>query len=100
MFQTHRARVAAAALKAGMPTMSQELSFVQAGALISFAPDRSAVLARVAYMIDRLLNGAQPSDLPVEQASKFVLAVNPGTAKKLGIVIPQSILLRADEVIQ
>ncbi len=100
MFQTHRTRVAAAALNAGMPTMCQELSFVQAGALISFAPDRSAVLARVAYMIDRLLNGAKPSDLPVEQASKFVLAVNQGTAKKLGIAIPESILLRADEVIQ
>ena len=66
-----------------MPTMCQELSFVQAGALISFAPDRSAVLARVAYMIDRLLRGAKPSELPVEQASKFVLAVNQTTAKKL-----------------
>lgn len=100
MLHTHRARVAAAALKVGMPTMCQELSFVQAGALISFAPDRSAVLVRVAYMLDRLFQGAKPSELPVEQASKFVLAVNQSTAKKLGIVVPESILLRADEVIQ
>jgi putative ABC transport system substrate-binding protein len=100
MLHTNRARIAAAAVKAGMPTMCQELSFVEAGALMSYAPDRSAVLARVVYMIDRLFKGAKPSELPVEQAAKFVLAVNQGTAKKLGIAIPDSILLRADEVIR
>jgi putative ABC transport system substrate-binding protein len=100
MFHTHRTRIAAAALKAGMPTMCQELSFVEAGALVSYAADRTAVLARVAYMIDRVFKGAKPSELPVEQASKFVLAVNQSTAKKLGIAIPDSILLRADEVIR
>ena len=100
MFQAERGRIASAAWKARMPTMCQELSFVQAGALMSFAPDRSAVLARVAYLIDRLFNGAKPGELPVEQASKFVLAVNPTTAKKLGIVIPDSILLRADQVVR
>jgi putative ABC transport system substrate-binding protein len=100
MFHNNRARIAAAALKTRMPTMCQELSFVQAGALVSYAPDRAAVLARVAYMIDRLFKGAKPGDLPVEQASKFVLAVNQGTAKKLGIVIPDSVLLRADEVVR
>ncbi len=100
MLYKNRSRVAAAALKAGMPTICQELSFVQAGALLSYAPDRVAVLARVAYTIDRVLNGAKPSELPVEQASKFVLAVNQTTAKKLRIAIPESILIRADEVIQ
>jgi putative ABC transport system substrate-binding protein len=100
MFHTHRARIAAAALKAGMPTMCQERSFVEAGALVSYAPDRTAVLARVAYMIDRVFKGAKPSELPVEQASKFVLAVNQSTAKKLGIAIPDAVLLRADEVVQ
>jgi putative ABC transport system substrate-binding protein len=99
MLHTNRARIAAVALKTGMPTMCL-LSFVQAGALVSYAPDRSAVLARVVYMIDRLFKGAKPSELPVEQAAKFVLAVNQGTAKKLGIAIPDSILLRADEVIR
>jgi putative ABC transport system substrate-binding protein len=100
MFQTQRARIAAAALKVGMPTMCQELSFVEAGALMSYAPNRSAVLARVAYMIDRLFKGVNPSELPVEQASKFVLAVNQKTARSLGLTIPESILLRADEVIR
>jgi putative ABC transport system substrate-binding protein len=100
MFQAHRARVAAAALKSGMPTICQELSFVQAGALISFAPDRSAVLARVAYMIDRLLKGTQPGELPVERIWKLQLAVNLRTAKVLGITIPDPVLLRADEVIE
>jgi len=100
MFQAQRTRIASAALKSHMPTVCQELTFVQAGALMSFAPDRSAVLARVAYLIDRLFNGAKPSELPMEQASKFVLAVNPATARKLGIVIPDSILLRADQVVR
>ena len=71
MFQAQRTRIAAAAAKSGMPTMSQELGFVQAGGLMSFAPDRLAVLARVAYLIGRLFDGAKPSKLPVEQASKI-----------------------------
>ncbi len=100
MFQAQRTRIAAAAAKSGMPTMSQELGFVQAGGLMSFAPDRLAVLARVAYLIGRLFDGAKPSELPVEQASKFVLAVNLKTASKLGLAIPESILLRADQVIR
>lgn len=100
MLHAERARVAQAALAAAMPTMSQERDFVQAGVMMSYAPDRDAILARVAYYVDRILKGDKVHDLPVEQADKFKLAVNLKTAKALGISIPQSILVRADEVIR
>jgi len=99
MLYQNRDKVAEPAPKARRPTTCQELSFVQAGALISYAPDRSAVL--VGGVQDRpLAQGAKPTELPVEQASKFVLAINQATSKTLGIVIPESVLLRADEVIR
>jgi putative ABC transport system substrate-binding protein len=67
---------------------------------MSFAPDREEILKRVAYYVDRLLRGAKPADLPFEEASKFKLTVNLKSAKALGVEIPQSVLLRADEVIR
>lgn len=66
---------------------------------MSSAPDRAAVLARVACCIDRLLKGVKPSELPVERATKFKLGINLKTAKALGLTLPESIVLRADEVI-
>lgn len=80
--------------------MTQQRDFVEAGALMSYAPDRDAVLSRAVYFIDRLLQGANPNSLPVEQASKFKLSVNLKTAKSLKLTVPQSVLLRADEVIR
>jgi putative ABC transport system substrate-binding protein len=100
MIYAERTRIAALALKTGLPTMTQERDFVEAGALMSYAPDRDAVLSRVAYFIDRLLKGASPDSLPVEQASKFKLSINLKTATGLKLTIPQSVLLRADEVIR
>ena len=100
MIYAERARIGALALKSGLPTMAQERDFVEAGALMSYAPDRDAVLSRAAYFIDRLLKGASPNSLPVEQASKFKLSINSKTAKGLKLTIPQSVLLRADEVIR
>jgi putative ABC transport system substrate-binding protein len=73
---------------------------VEAGALMSYGQDLSEVWARTAYYVDRLLKGAKPGDLPVEQVSKLKLAVNLKTAKALGVNIPESILLRGDEVIR
>ena len=99
MFYAERARIAKVALRTGLPTMCQEREFVAAGALMSYAPDRE-ILKRVAYYVDRLLRGAKPGDLPVEEATKFKLSVNLNTARALGIQLPQSILLRADEVIR
>jgi len=67
---------------------------------MSFAPDREEILKRVAYYVDRLLRGTKPADLPFEEASKFKLTLNLKTAKALGVEIPQTVLLRADEVIR
>ena len=99
MFHSNRTALAQAALKAGMPTICPHRSFVEAGALLSYAADRSAVAARVAYVIDRILKGTKPADLPVEQAAKFELVVNARTANALRIVLPQAVLIRADEVL-
>ena len=83
-----------------IPVVSSMNLGVEAGALMSYGPDISAVWTRTAYYVDRLLKGAKASDLPVEQASNLKLAVNLKTAKALGITVPESILLRADEVIR
>ena len=100
MFFDYRIRIASLADEVRLPTMTQAPEFVVAGALMSYAPNRSEVAGRVAYFIDRLLRGAKPGDLPVEESAKFQLVVNLKTAKSLGIEIPQSVLLRADEVVR
>jgi putative ABC transport system substrate-binding protein len=73
---------------------------VTSGGLVSYSPDVSENYRRAASLVDRILRGASPADLPVEQPDRFVLTVNLRTAKALGIQIPQSVLVRADEVIQ
>lgn len=100
MLYEYRIRIASLALELRLPVMCQQREFVIAGALMSYAPDRTEVAARAAYFIDRLLRGAKPGDLPVEEAAKFKLVVNQKTAVDLGLKLPESILLRADEVIR
>jgi putative ABC transport system substrate-binding protein len=100
MWYVNRARVAALALDARLPTVAMINQAVEAGALMSYGQDLSEVWARTAYYVDRLLKGAKPGDLPVEQVSKLTLAINLKTAKALGVTIPESMLLRADEVIR
>jgi putative ABC transport system substrate-binding protein len=95
-----RARLAQAALAARLPTIFQDSDNVKAGGLISYGSDVSDTWGRAAYFVDRVLKGAKPQDLPVERVSEFKLVVNLKTAKALGLTIPQSILLRADEVIR
>ena len=95
-----RPRLAQAALEARLPTVFQDSDNVKAGGLISYGTDVADDWGRAAYFVDRLLKGAKPQDLPVERVSKFKLVINLKTAKALGLTVPQSILLRADEVIQ
>jgi putative ABC transport system substrate-binding protein len=83
-----------------LPVASAWREQVAVGGLLSYGPDLAAANRRVAVYVDKILKGAKPTDLPVEQPNKFDLVINLKTAKLLGLTIPQSLLLRADEVIQ
>jgi putative ABC transport system substrate-binding protein len=83
-----------------LPSIVTERDDVDAGGLMSFAPDHGERRKRVAAMIDKVLRGAKPADLPVEQPTKFELAVNLKAARELGVKVPASILARADYLIQ
>jgi putative ABC transport system substrate-binding protein len=80
--------------------MFQDPDNVRAGGLVAYGPSRGEVFGRTAYYVDRVLKGTKPYELPVEQSANFRLVVNLSTAKAIGLVIPESILLRADEVIR
>jgi len=97
---THRNRIAMLATDSRLPTMFASRSFVDAGGLVSYGPDYADLFRRAAIYIDKILTGAAPADLPIEQPTKFELVINLKTAKALGITIPQSLLQRADEVIE
>ncbi len=99
-FFTRRTMLLNLALKARLPVIYGERNFPEAGALMSYGPHIEDLFRRSAGYVDKILKGAKPGDLPIEQPTKFELVVNLKTAKTLGIKIPQSILLRADEVIR
>jgi len=95
-----RARIADLGVKSRVPTMCEVREFVVMGCLLAYGPSYGALSRRAAVYVDKILKGAKPADLPVEQPTKFELVINLKTAKALGLTIPQSVLLRADEIIQ
>jgi putative ABC transport system substrate-binding protein len=96
----HRAPIILAAARNNVPAVYALSDFVRDGGLLSYGADQVDIWRRAATYVDRILRGAKPGDLPVQFPSKFELAVNLKTAKALGLTVPQSILLRADEVIE
>ena len=100
MFFVHRARLAELALKSRLPSMSTQWQWVEAGGLISYAPSFPDQWRRAATYVDKILRGAKPADLPIEQPTKFELVINMRTAKALGLTIPKHVLARADETIE
>jgi len=96
----HRARIIALVAKNRLPTMDPTRESVDDGGLMAYAPSQTDMYRRAARYVDKLLKGAKPADLPVEQPTTFELVINLKTAKALGLTILPSLLLRADEVIQ
>jgi len=100
MFNTERRRLVDLAAKNRLPAVYPWREFVDAGGLMAYGSDLADLFRRAATYVDKILRGAKPADLPVEQPTKFELVINLKTAKALGLTIPQSLLGRADEVIQ
>jgi len=100
MFFVHRTRFADFAAKSRLPTMSGLREFVEAGGLMGYGPSLPDLFRRAPTFVDKILKGAKPADLPVEQPTKFELVINLKTAKALGLTIPRSILIRADKLIE
>jgi len=98
--ERHQKRIVDLAAKNRLPAMYAQRGYVDVGGLMAYAVSLPDLFRRAATYVDKILKGAKPADLPVEQASKFELVVNLKTAKALGLTIPQSILTRADEIIQ
>ncbi len=96
----HRERIASVANKNRLPSMCDSSEYVEAGCLMSYAANPAAMFRRAAIYVDKILKGAKPGDLPVEQPTKFELVINLKTAKQIGLTIPPNVLARADRVIR
>ena len=97
---TQRERIADLAAKSRLPAVSGVRAHAEAGGLIAYGANIFDIWRRAATYVDKILKGARPGDLPVEQPTKFELVINLKTAKALGLTIPQSLLLRADQLIE
>jgi putative tryptophan/tyrosine transport system substrate-binding protein len=100
LVRANQKRIVGFALKNRLPSMYQDKTAVETGGLMSYGADLVDSYRRVAYFVDRILKGAKPADLPVEQPTKFEFVINQKTAKQIGVTIPQSLLYRADKVIK
>ena len=96
----NRKRIADFALKTRLPSMYRSREAVDAGGLMSYGADEADSYRRVAYFVGRILKGAKPGDLPVEQPTKFELVINLKTAKQIGLTIPPEVLARANKLIK
>jgi putative tryptophan/tyrosine transport system substrate-binding protein len=100
LMSANQKRIIGFALKSRLPSMYINRNFVDAGGLMSYGADEADSYRRVAYFVDKILKGAKPAELPVEQPMKFELVINLKTANQIGLTIPQSVLYRADKVIK
>ena len=100
VINTHRSRILEFATKNRLPAMYAAPEFVEAGGLMSYAPSYTDLFRRAATYVDKILKGAKPADLPVEQPTKFEFTINLKTAKQIGLTIPPTVLARADRVIR
>jgi ABC-type uncharacterized transport system substrate-binding protein len=96
----YRKKIGDLAIKNRLPLLSEGTNYVEAGGLMSYAASDVDLWRRAATYVDKILKGAKPADLPIEQPTKFELVINLKTAKQIGMTIPQSMLYRADKVIK
>jgi putative tryptophan/tyrosine transport system substrate-binding protein len=100
LFTTHRARIAELTAKNRLPAIHTFKEYAEGGGLMSYGPDFPDLYRRSATHVDKILRGVKPADLPVDQPTKFEFLINMRTAKTLGLTIPPSLLLRADQLIE
>jgi putative ABC transport system substrate-binding protein len=100
LISSQRKQILEFGVKSKIPTMFDAAPAVEAGALMAYGPTRAEVSRRAAIFVDKILKGAKPADLPVEQPTKFELVINLKTAKQIGLTIPQNVLMRADKVVK
>ena len=100
LVSSNRVQINTLALNARLPTMHGGREYVEDGGLISYGPDISDMFRRAAEFADKILHGTKPAEMPVQQPTKLELVINLKTAKALGLTVPPSIFLRADEVIE
>ena len=97
---SHQKRIVELAAKNRLPGLYPNVRYVEAGGLMTYSEDRSEMLRRAAEIVDKILKGTKPADLPVEQPKKFELVINLKAAKQIGLTIPPNVLARADKVIR
>jgi putative tryptophan/tyrosine transport system substrate-binding protein len=100
LIAANRTLIVTLALSARLPTILSYRDYVEAGGLMSYGPNYADLFRRAAEMVDKILNGTKPSDIPIEQPSKFELVINLTTARAIGLTVPPTVLTRADEVIE
>jgi ABC-type uncharacterized transport system substrate-binding protein len=100
IFNSHRTQVVELAVKSQLPAIFYSAEYVELGGLMAYGPSYTDLYRRVATYVDKILKGAKPADLPVEQPTKFELVINLKTAKQIGLTIPPNVLVRADKVIR